>query len=197
MAFSCEDVPREARNPLTATLSALPRFTVCDTCTHGRGLVATEDVGADEVIAVYPIDFVVSGFPTFYYAWSPYHSCMPHTYIMEIDSAYFGSVIRGVPASREHAPFAKAHLINDVKQRPGIPTRREYERDAALHANVAFIDCLDMVVAQTIKPVAKGSEFLAAYGHSYWAPSISDIAKRCIEAGIRTAVRHSLQGTSQ
>lgn len=194
MPFSCEDVPAEPRNPLMATLSARPRFAVCDACTHGTGLVATEDIGANEIVAVYPMDFIVTDFPTFYYAWTPYSSCMPHTYEMKIKSSYFDAIVVGVPsASKKHAPFAKAHFINDVKQRPGIPTRAEYERDAKRHANVNFVDCVDLVVAQTLKPIAKGTELLTAYGYSYWAPSVPQIAKCVIAAGLREAVSQLLQ----
>lgn len=195
MAFSSDDVPRESRNPLLATLHARPRFVVRDDCAHGTGLVASEDVGANEVVAVYPIDFVVGTGFTFYYAWTAYDSCMPDTYTMEIDSAYFGTVVRCRPSSGPgvHGPFAKAHLINDVKQGPGIPTRREYERDASVHANVAFVDCTDLVVAETTRPVAKGTEFRASYGYTYWAPSIAGIAERAVASGIREAVTQALR----
>jgi hypothetical protein len=184
--FTSDHIPRESRNPLTATLSGTPKFQIAP-CTHGRGLVATEAISADEVVAVFPIDYIV-GTTTFYYGWTQYHQRQPDAYTMEFQSAYFECTVRGLPSTAPHGPFAQAHLLNDVKQTAGIPTRAEYERDASVHANAAFVDCGDMIVAETLRPVAKGEEIVVAYGYTYWAPSIEGIVARAIDAAVHAVV---------
>ena len=189
--FTSDHIPRDRRNPLLSTLAGTPKFQIAE-CTHGRGLVATEDIPANEVVAVYPMDYIV-GTTTFYYAWARYNQRMPDRYTMEFQSPYFGATVRGVPSTAPHTAFAHAHLLNDVKQTVGVPTRSEYEQDAKKHANVAFVDCSDMIVAETLRPVSKGDELLVAYGYTYWAPSVEGIAFRAIAAAVYTAVSTELE----
>jgi len=184
--FTCDHIPRDPRNPLLSTLSGTPKFQIAE-CTYGRGLVAVEDIPAHEVIAVYPMDYII-GTTTFYYAWTRYNQRMSDGYAIEFQSPYFEATVRGMPSTAPHAAFAHAHLLNDVKQTEGVPTRREYEQDTKTHANVAFVDCNDMIVAETLRPVSKGEEFLVAYGYTYWAPPIEEIALRAIAEAVYTVV---------
>lgn len=191
--FTTADIPADpGRNPLLAALHGRPKFRVA-VGEHGRGLVATAPIAPKEVVASYPIDYIV-GPPTFYYAWNTYANALPAEYSIEIDSAYFAAVVRAVPAAGPHHPFAQAHLLNDVKTEPGPPTRSQYATDAAARANVTLVDCGDLVVAEAARTISPGEELLVAYGWHYWVTPIQEVAPRAIARGIQQAVAAQLAG---
>ena len=186
-SITLEDIPNEPRNPLLTRLLAKPVARV-GPAQHGQGLFATEPLHRGQVAASYPFDFIL-GETTFYYAWADYGDRMPSGYAVRIDSDYFGGPVVAIPARREHAPFEHAHLINDVKLRPGIPTKAEYARDTRLRENVRLVNGGDLLVAEVTRPIAAGEELLTAYGWRYWAVPPSEMPRRAIDQAIFEVVR--------
>jgi len=194
MPLTAEDIPVEVRNPLLATVAARPVARV-GPAAHGRGLFAAEPLGAGQVAAAYPADFIVGG-TTFYYAWASYGDRMSSRYAVLMDSAFFGEPVMIVPSCRldRHTAFQRAHFINDVKACPGIPTRAEYARDQKRHENARLVNCGDLLVAETTRAVAAGEELLLAYGWRYWAQPIDELPRRVLDRAVFEAVCARLAG---
>jgi hypothetical protein len=189
--------PREAdvwserpRCPLDIVVHAVPRFTVQEVGLAGKGLVATAAYRKGDVVAGYPAQFAHVGISAWYDDRQvSLRECMPRSYSILLDSAFYGREVRLSPSSRPQPPFMQAHYINDACPSPTTASAARYACTCRIRANAELVDVGDLLVAVATRQIAPGAEILVAYGHAYWRAPLAGLVATAIETAVCEVVQ--------